>query len=350
MHLKPILVDYRKTKEQFQLNSFQKVMKKFTLRFSVAIFVLISISLSVDAQYRAEMFAITNAKIVTVSGKTIDKGTVVIRNGLIEAVGENVSVPADAIAIDGTGLTIYPGFIDANSNYGIPSQPPRPPVQGQNQTPTSNSNYPDGLQPEKTAFEDLRANDSQFETQRNTGITSALTVGNDGIFNGQSAVINLAGDAVSTMIVRTPFAQHVTYTTLRGEYPGSLLGTFAALRQMFLDTQRLIEIQRLNAANPVGIKRPEADATLQALIPVINGSMPIVFNANSEREIIRALDLSKEFNLKAIISGGHRIMESCRQIKTAKRSCSAFVELSGANNRRSKRFRPRKFGDFTPSC
>jgi imidazolonepropionase-like amidohydrolase len=281
-------------------------MKKFILRLSIAIFALFSINFSVNAQYRAEMFAITNAKIVTVSGKTIEKGTIVIRNGLIEAVGENVIVPADAIAIDGTGLSIYPGFIDANSSYGIPLQPPRPLGQGQGQaqTPTSNSNYPDGLQPEKTAFEELRANESQFETQRNTGITTALTVGSDGIFNGQSAVINLSGDTVSTMIVKTPFAQHVSFTTLRGGYPGSLLGTFSAIRQMFYDTQRLIEIQKLNASNPVGIKRPEADATLQALIPVVNGSMPIVFNANSEREIIRALDLSKEFGLKAIISGG----------------------------------------------
>ncbi len=303
LHLKPILVEYRKTTLQFQLNSFKKVMKNFTLRFSIAIYILISIGMSAHAQYRAEIFAITDARIVTVSGKTIEKGTIVIRNGLIEAVGENVSVPADAIAIDGTGLTIYPGFIDTNSNLGIPAQPARAP--GQPQTPASNSNYPDGLQPEKTAFEELRANDSQFETQRNTGITSALTVNSDGIFNGQSAVINLSGNAVSTMIVRTPFAQHISFTTLRGgQYPGSLMGTFAAVRQMFLDSQRLIEIQKLNAANTVGIKRPEADASLQALIPLVNGSIPVVFNANTEREINRALDLAKEFNLKAIISGG----------------------------------------------
>lgn len=280
-------------------------MKKSLLRFSVAIFALISISVAVNAQFRAEMFAITNAKIVTVSGKTIEKGTIVIRNGLIDSVGENVKVPADAIAIDGSGLTIYPGFFDSYSSLGIPPSVPRPPVQGQAQTPTSNSNYPEGLQPEKTAFEDLKANDSQFETQRNTGITSALTIGNDGIFNGQSAVINLSGEAVSTMIVRTQFAQHVSFTTLRGgQYPGSLMGTFAMIRQMFLDAQRLEEIQKLNSANHLGIKRPEADVSLQALIPVLKGSMPVVFNADTEREIVRALDLIKEFKLKGIIAGG----------------------------------------------
>ena len=62
--------------------------------------------------------AIHNAKIVTVSGPVIDKGTVVVRNGLIEAVGENVAVPPDAMLVEGEGLTVYPGLIDALSTWG----------------------------------------------------------------------------------------------------------------------------------------------------------------------------------------------------------------------------------------
>lgn len=280
-------------------------MKKIILRFSAAIFALIFISLSVNAQFRAETFAITNARIVTVSGKNIEKGTIVVRRGLIESVGENAKVPADAVVIDGSGLTIYPGFFDANSNYGIPAPAPRQVGQGQTQPSTSNSNYPEGLQPEEKAFDKLKAGEAQFETQRNTGITTALTVGNNGIFNGQSAVVNLAGDSVSGMVIRTPFAEHITFTTLRsGQYPTSLMGTFSAMRQMFLDAQRLQELQRMYAANPRGMKRPDADASLQALMPIVNGTLPIVFNADTEREIIRSLDLAKEFKLKAIIAGG----------------------------------------------
>src|SRR5882762_2354209 len=64
--------------------------------------------------------AIRNAKIVTVSGPVINKGTVVLRNGLIEAVGENASIPADAQVIDGEGLTVYPGLIDGLSTWGMP--------------------------------------------------------------------------------------------------------------------------------------------------------------------------------------------------------------------------------------
>ena len=74
----------------------------------------------VAAQHSAvEITAITNAKIVTVSGTTIEHGTVVLRNGLIAAVGEQVSAPADARVIDGSGLTVYPGLIDANTNLGF---------------------------------------------------------------------------------------------------------------------------------------------------------------------------------------------------------------------------------------
>ncbi len=107
-------------------------MKNFILRFCIAIFASFSLGLSINAQTRTETFAITNARIVTVSGAAIEKGTVVIRNGLIEAVGAGAKVPADARTIDGTGLTVYPGFIDANTSLGlaIPAAPQRPAGQG----------------------------------------------------------------------------------------------------------------------------------------------------------------------------------------------------------------------------
>jgi hypothetical protein len=66
-------------------------------------------------------FAIQNARIVTVSGQTIDRGTIVIENGLITAVGRNAQVPAGAWVIDGEGLTVYPGLVDAMSSVGLPA-------------------------------------------------------------------------------------------------------------------------------------------------------------------------------------------------------------------------------------
>lgn len=279
----------------------------------------------------AQSYAITNAKIVTVSGATIDKGTIVVRDGLIAAVGVGVATPPDVQVIDATGLTVYPGFFDALTSLGLVA--PQAPAGGGGRaagggfppagataaaTPApSNSNYAVGLRPELMASEDLKAGDASYETARNAGFTTVLTVGRTGIFNGQSAVIDLAGDSVSEMIIKDGFAQHISYATIPGQFPGSLLGTFAQIRQMFLDAQRQQEIQRMYAANPKGIKRPEADKSLDALIPMLNRQMPVVFNANTEREIIRSIDLAKEFKLKAMIAGGQEAWKVADRLKAA---------------------------------
>ena len=121
---------------------------------------------------------------------------------------------------------------------------------------------------------------------------------------GQSALINLAGDTPHQMIVKSPVAMHVGFTPLRGSYPGSLMGVFATLRQMMLDAQRYRDSLQIYERSPRGVRRPETDRSLAALIPVLEGKMPVVMLANTEREIARALDLAAEFKLKMIIAGG----------------------------------------------
>src|ERR1700759_4018783 len=73
----------------------------------------------------------------------------------------------------------------------------------------------------------------------------------------------------------------------------------------------------MSAADPKGMKRPDADKSLDALIPMLNGQVPAVFNANSEREIIRAIDLANEFKLKAIIAGGQESWKVADRLKAA---------------------------------
>ncbi|MFT3745818.1 MAG: amidohydrolase family protein [Pyrinomonadaceae bacterium] len=301
------------------------------MRSKLFLLVLTAICSFFAASANAQTYAITNAKIVTVSGSTIDRGTVIIRNGLIDAVGANLQPPADAQVFDATGMTVYPGFIDALTNVGMPAAAARPAGQGGGggggqaaaaaaaaAAPTSNSNYQAGLRPEDAVIEDIRAGEAQFDTVRNAGITTVLTTGRTGIFNGQSAVINLAGDSVSAMVVKAPFAEHISFATTPGQFPQSLLGTFAALRQIFLDAKRLQELEKQYAANPKGMKRPPADKSLEALYPAINRQMPVVFNANTEIQIIRALDLIKEFNLNGIIAGGLESYATVDRLKAAK--------------------------------
>jgi imidazolonepropionase-like amidohydrolase len=274
-----------------------------------------------------QSLAITNARIVTVSGAVIEKGTVVVRDGLILTVGADAKTPADAQVIDATGLTVYPGFIDSLSSAGLQARTTTPTTGGPGgggqqaaqqaaaQAAPSNSNYGFGIRPEVSAVDDLRGGDSQFDAIRNAGFTSAVTVGRTGIFNGRSAIINLAGESVSAMLIKEPYAEHISFTTVAG-YPGSLLGTFSALRQMLLDAKRLQDWQKAYAANPKGMKRPDDDKSLEALIPLLNREMPVVFNANTENEIVRALDLAKEFNLKAIIAGGQESGKVADRLKS----------------------------------
>src|SRR5436190_683695 len=82
--------------------------------------------------------------------------------------------------------------------------------------------------------------ETEFEAARSAGFTTVVSVPRAGIWNGQSAVINLAGNSVSEMVIKPVFAEHVSYSTIGGgQFPASLMGTFAALRQMLLDAQRL---------------------------------------------------------------------------------------------------------------
>jgi hypothetical protein len=150
----------------------------------------------------------------------------------------------------------------------------------------------------------IRTGGTDVDAARNAGFTTALTLPRTGIWMGQSALVNLNGDTSQQMIVRSPVAMHVGFTPLRGGYPGSLMGVFATLRQMMLDAQRYRDSLQIYERSPRGVRRPDTDRSLAALVPVIEGKMPVVMLANTEREITRALDLATEFKLKLIIAGG----------------------------------------------
>jgi imidazolonepropionase-like amidohydrolase len=303
-----------------------------TLRMLAAVLAAAMASMAAAPAARAQLgtahprsapavYAITNAKIVTGAGPTIERGTVVVRDGLIAAVGAGVQAPADARVIDGAGLTIYPGLIDANSSLGIGATPAPAatvaagrggrggrggaPVQQGSPLAAPNSLHPVGLQPELAAADLVQPEDEAFAGPQSAGITTALTAAPTGIFRGLSALIDLNGSNAQAMIVKAPVAEHIGFAAQRGGgYPGSLLGVFAALRQELLDAQHYAAVQTAYAKNPRGMHRPETDPSLEALQPVLSRQIPVIMEASSQREIERALDLAKEFNLRPIIAGG----------------------------------------------
>jgi len=280
-----------------------------------------------------DVYAITNARVVTVSGPVIERGTVVVRNGLIAAVGAGVNAPPDARTIDGTGLTVYPGLIDASTTLGIPRPTPSPsPSPGgggggglaalfgrtEPSAVSPNSTQLPGLQPEILASDIIRPGGTEIEAARSAGITAAQTAPRGNVFLGQSAVINLAGDTPQQMIVRTPVALYVGLNPIgQGQFPGSLMGVFSAVRQMLLDARRFREANEIYERNPRGLRRPEQDKSLAALLPVLARQVPVVMQADRAREIERALDLAQEFNLLMVINGGLEADRVAARLKAA---------------------------------
>lgn len=271
--------------------------------------------------------AIIGARLVPVSGPVIERGTIVIRDGRISALGANVTAPADARIIDGSGLSIYPGLIDAAGSLGVP----RPAVGGGGgpggfgggggiqpvvvQQGSGNSTYPVGQRPEVVVVDLLKAGAAQWSGPHAAGITVAHTAPNSGMFRGQSAVIALGAGEVPALVIKTPVAQTIAFQGIRGAFPGSLMGVFAAMRQMFLDAQRYGAAVAAAARDSRGAPRPAWDPSLEALQGALAGRMPVIFEADSEREILRALDFAREFNLKPIIAGGDEAWKVAARLK-----------------------------------
>lgn len=272
--------------------------------------VLISVTL---AGAGAPPWAITNARIVIAPGRTISQGTILLRDGLIQRVGETLPVPPEALIYDAKGLTVCAGWIDGATYFGFPALPPATTTArtGATQIPediNSPDRYlsptPSGVFADVSAAIKLTA-PSVPDPRRNMGFTTVLSVPRDGLWQGSSALVNLAGATAADMIVRTPVAMHASFATARGSYPSSLMGAFAILRQSLVTAQQYREAVALyEKAGGSGIPRPRYDAVSVALLPVLDGKTPVAFKAETAQQIRRAIRFADEFKLRPIIYGG----------------------------------------------
>ena len=266
------------------------------------------------------VFAITNAKVIPVSAPTIEKGTVVIRDGIIEAVGADVPIPGDARVIDAAGLVLYPGLIDGLTDTGLeeaqtasqtpaPSRVPGPPAPAPaapQQQPDLSPDERQGVTPYRQAADLLNPGSKKIESSRAAGITTALVAPRGGTFTGQCSLINLAGAEAGGMILKTPVAFNISLASSRGfgsGYPSSPMGVLALVRQTLLDAQRYSKAWSIYNANP-GARRPEHSRALEALQPLMRQQVPAIFPADSPTEIQRVLDLAAAFKISVILSSG----------------------------------------------
>src|SRR5262245_54001304 len=241
------------------------------------------------------VYAISGAKIYPVSSNVIPTGTVVIRNGLIAAVGADVQVPPEATIIDGAGLTVYPGLIDSFTDVGLPAAPAAAPLQ-QQLPPASPKNTqealfqtPQGLNADRVLAQQVRPTGKDVETYRNLGITSALTVSRDGLLTGQSVLINTSD---ANIVVKTPVALHINPAPIGGgAYPSTLMGALAVLRQAFSDADWYQQSWDRFNRNSRGLERPAYDRALESMVPVLQGKLPSIIHADWRGDIKRAVAL-----------------------------------------------------------
>jgi imidazolonepropionase-like amidohydrolase len=259
------------------------------------------------------LFAIRNARIVTVSGPDIENGTVVIRDGKIEAVGASVSIPAGAQTIDGRGLSVYPGMIDAGTNMGLVEVP-----QGANGT-VDTSEVGD-LNPNAKAIVAVNPHSAHIAVTRVEGITNTVTAPTGGLISGQAALINLLGTAPKEMAVVSQVALVINYPRIGGggggfggfqQAPANLTETLTAnerqldqIRKMLRDAEAYGRSQDAYAKDK-SLPRPDRNVVLEPLVSYVRGEQPVIFRADREAEIRGAIRFAEEMKLKPIILGGN---------------------------------------------
>ncbi len=282
-------------------------------------------------QNTPEIHAFTNARIVVSPGKVIDKGTLIVRNGLIEAVGAAVKVPADARVWDLKGMTLYPGLIESFSDAGLPKQSQErgsgPGAgqggQGGREKPAENrgARYWNGnVHSSRQAAEMFMPDSKENEKLRGMGFTVAQIVPTEGVLKGATAVVMLGDDKPGDQLLKGNVAQAGTLQPPRGSdeaYPNSLMGSIALIRQTLLDAQWHKAAQQATKQHP-SEPRPEYVADLADLEGVIGGTQPLLMDASDEHDLLRSAAIAKEFSLKLWVRGSGREYQRLAAVKAAR--------------------------------
>jgi imidazolonepropionase-like amidohydrolase len=255
--------------------------------------------------------AIVGARIVPAPGQVIERGTIVMRDGVIVAVGANVSVPADARIWNGDSLTVYAGLIDP---FVTPAEPPPAPGTPPPGRPTSvqPAGPPRGaahelssVHPETRVVESLPLAKDQLEALRAAGFAAAQIAPRRGIVRGQSAVTGLADGEPNAWLIAPDAAQVMSIEGARESYPASLMGGIAVIRQSFLDARWYREAHAIYDKSPNGKQPPETNVSWEALQPVVRGTQPVWFVASDMLEVLRAASIAREAGIKSVtVTGG----------------------------------------------
>ncbi|GDX52416.1 periplasmic amidohydrolase [Bacteroidota bacterium] len=253
-------------------------------------------------------YAFTHATIAVDYKTFLNDATLLIHDGKIVAVGNAVTVPAGVTVIDCKGKFIYPSFIDLFSNYGITkTETPNNNQQGPQFISNKSGAYSwnQAIMPEVNGADFFHGDDKQAENLRSLGFGAVLTHRMDGILRGTGAVVLVGNENDNEMIVRGNVASFYSFNkgTSTQDYPSSLMGSIALLRQTFYDSQWYKS----------GGSNEEKNISLEALNSQF--SLPQIFQVDNDLSVLRADKIGDEFGLKFIIKGGGDEYKGLDEIK-----------------------------------
>ena len=269
-------------------------------------------------------YAITNATVIANPGSPPSKATIIIKNGLIDQIGNNPTIPLDAQTIKGDSLFIYAGFIDLASSVGVtaPNIPERP----ADFDPSDPAPVYAGITPQYDVLSYLDAAGEEAGKWRKTGITTLhLLPKGEGMLPGKTAVI-LNGQKGTSNVLPVSSSLYARFQTVRGLSPGTTLGIMAKWRELYQNAELSARHQSLFASNK-GVARAEKDPVLEAFFPVINGEAAVMFEVSNELDIRRVLSLQKEKGFNVILSGVNEGTSLLPLLKDAKAQVVLSLDL-----------------------
>jgi imidazolonepropionase-like amidohydrolase len=266
---------------------------KLNSRFAVAVALAAMLAMPAAAQ----TIAITGGKVYPVSGPPIENGTVIITNGKIAAVGASVPIPAGAQRIDATGKTVTPGFVDASTQLGVQE------VAAVNDTRDMSARGKDNIAAAFTVWEGLNPNSVLLAPARKEGITSFVVVPTGGLVSGQAALVDVVPGTTTEMIIKAPVAMIAEIGDPQSAGVASRGELIVKLRELLEDTKFF---QTHRDAFDRAQTRPFSASRLdlQAMIPVVEGKLPLLISVDRASDIDAAMRLAREYNVKLMISSG----------------------------------------------
>lgn len=246
-----------------------------------------------------DTYAITHATVFSSPG-TSSRATIIIKNGLIEDIGLSPKIPIDAQIIDGNSFFVYPGFIDVAAHAGVKAPPT--PEKPREFDPSDPPPHVAGITPYLSVLDYFDPEHEGVQKWRKEGFLMAqLIPQGEGMLTGKSAVV-LYGQQNHSRLLAASAGLSAKFQAIQGIYPGTTLGVMAKWRDLYQNAKLAIAHQALFTGNR-GIPLPEKDPVLESFYPLINKSVPLIFEVSDELQIRRAIGLQKEEGFRLILTG-----------------------------------------------